>query len=114
MAPTVKMNSSFSNMRNTSATTRGSIQHILCVPGLSYDSCITTLQGHTDAVNCLLVHNNILYSGSGDNTIRVWSLDTNECITALQGHTKWVGCLVVHNNILYSGSWDNTIRAWKL
>ena len=75
---------------------------------------IATLQVHTNAVYCLIVHNNILYSGSGDKTIRAWNLDTNECITALQGHTNGVTCLIVHNNILYSGSNDRTIRARKL
>ena len=65
-------------------------------------------------VNCLVVHNNILYSGSDDATIRAWNLDTNECITTLQGHTRGVRCLIVHNNILYSGSTDTTIRAWQL
>ena len=75
---------------------------------------IATLQGHTGTVFCLIVHNNILYSGSDDNTIRAWNLDTNECITALQGHTGYVKCLIVHNNMLYSGSRDDTIRAWQL
>ena len=75
---------------------------------------IATLRGHTLYVSCLIVHNNILYSGSEDRTIRAWNLDTNECITALRGHTNNVRCLIVHNNILYSGSWDNTIRAWNL
>ena len=65
-------------------------------------------------VNCLVVHNNILYSGSDDATIRAWNLDTNECITTLQGHTSTVYCLIVHNSILYSGSYDDTIRAWSL
>ena len=75
---------------------------------------IATLQGHKEWVQCLVVHKNILYSGSVDKTIRAWNLDTNECITALQGHTDSVNCLIVHNNILYSGSSDGTIRAWNL
>ncbi len=75
---------------------------------------IATLQGHTISVRCLIVHNNILYSGSGDKTIRAWNLDTNECIATLQGHNYSVYCLIVHNNILYSGSLDKTIRAWQL
>ena len=75
---------------------------------------IATLQGHTQSVFCLIVHKNILYSGSYDGTIRAWNLDTNECITALQGHTDDVRCLIVDNSILYSGSKDHTIRAWKL
>ena len=73
-----------------------------------------TLQGHTYQVICLIVHNDILYSGSDDRTIRAWNLDTNECITALQGHTGHVICLIVHNNILYSGSADRTTRLLKL
>ena len=75
---------------------------------------IATLQGHTRYVSRLIVHNNILYSGSCDHTIRAWNLDTNEYITALQGHTDWVLCLIAHNNILYSGSEDRAIRAWSL
>ena len=34
---------------------------------------IATLQGHTGTVFCLIVHNNMLYSGS-DNAIRAWQL----------------------------------------
>ena len=75
---------------------------------------IATLQGHTRIMDSLIVHNNILYSGSDDKTIRAWNLDTNQCITALQGHTGYVSCLVVHNNRLYSVSDDRTIHAWKL
>ena len=33
---------------------------------------IATLQGHTGWVSCLIVHNNIFYSGSDDTTIRAW------------------------------------------
>ena len=35
---------------------------------------IATLRGHTDDVNCLTVVGNKLYSGSNDDTIRVWAL----------------------------------------
>ena len=35
---------------------------------------IATLQGHKYSVDCLKVHNNILYSGSWDKTIRAWQL----------------------------------------
>jgi WD40 repeat protein len=35
---------------------------------------ISTLEGHTDGVNCLTLHENKLYSGSYDNTIRVWKI----------------------------------------
>ena len=35
---------------------------------------IATLQGHTSGVMCLTVVGNKLYSGSNDDTIRVWAL----------------------------------------
>ena len=75
---------------------------------------IATLEGHTSGVLCLTVHNNILYSGSEDRTIRAWNLDTNECVEHCKPIVNCMNCLVVHNNILYSGSNDRTIRAWNL
>ena len=35
---------------------------------------LTTLEGHTDYVECLTLSENKLFSGSGDNTIRVWKV----------------------------------------
>ena len=89
-------------------------EHFKDLLALPSGTQIATLRVHTVGVRCLIVHNNMLYSGSNDRTIRAWNLDTNECITALRGHTDDVRCLIVHNNILYSGSEDNTICTWKL
>ena len=49
-------------------------EHFKDLLSLPSGTQIATLQGHTDFVRCLIVHNNILYSGSGDNTIRAWKL----------------------------------------
>ncbi len=46
---------------------------------------IHTLVGHTAAVSCLTLHENKLYSGSCDNTIRVWNTETYEEIATLRG-----------------------------
>ena len=75
---------------------------------------ITTLEGHTGGVNCLTVVGNKLYSGSWDDTIRVWDTDTHQHITTLQGHTGYVYCLAVVGNKLCSGSFDRTIRVWTV
>ena len=74
---------------------------------------IHTLVGHTEIVTCLTHDENKLYSGSYDNTIRVWNTDTHETIATLRGHTDAVWCLTLHENKLYSGSWDKTIRIWN-
>ena len=77
-----------------------------------------TLKGHTDRMTCLAFHKNKLYSGSLDETIRIWNTETNEEIATLRGHTGNVNCLTNDGNKLYSGSRDksrdNTIRVWKI
>ena len=75
---------------------------------------IANLRGHTSAVKCLAIHENKLYSGGGDNTIRIWNTETHEEIATLKGHTNRVICLTLHENKLYSGGADKTIRIWKV
>ena len=76
---------------------------------------ISDFRGHTDGVNCLCAqaHNNKLFSGSDDKTIRVWNTETYEEIATLRGHTSYVMCLCAqaHKNKLFSGSCD--IRVWN-
>ena len=79
---------------------------------------LAILKGHTYAVMCLTLHKNKLYSGSCDNTIRIWAEGTNtethEEIGILGGHTDdVVRCLTIHENKLYSGGLNNTIRIWN-
>ena len=75
---------------------------------------LATLRGHTQSVCCLTFHENKLYSGSYDRTIRIWNTETYEEIATLEGHTEAVYCLTLHENKLYSGSNDKTIRVWKI
>jgi hypothetical protein len=81
---------------------------------------ITTLSGHrapTAVVFALAIHDSKLYSGSEDNTIKVWSLEAGDFgreITTLSGHTNAVMALAIHDSKLYSGSLDKTIKVWSL
>jgi WD40 repeat protein len=72
-----------------------------------------TIEGHTGFVNYLLVHGDKMISGSGDNTIKVWSTDTWACERTLEGHTGYVFSVVVHGDKLLSGSIDTTIKVWS-
>jgi len=63
---------------------------------------LAVFRGHTYAVWCFTTWNNCLYSGSGDNTIRVWN-EKHKCVDVLEGHTTTVSCLTTWNNQLYSG-----------
>ena len=74
---------------------------------------LATLRGHTDTVSCLTILKNKLYSGSWDNTIRIWNTETHKKIAFLIGHTDIVKCLTILKNKLYSASNDKTIRIWN-
>ncbi|KAK9531416.1 hypothetical protein VZT92_010843 [Zoarces viviparus] len=70
---------------------------------------------HTGPVHGLQVHGGRLYTCSGDNTARAYSLMTRECQLVFEGHTNKVNCLLVSSvpNMpprLYTGSSDQTIR----
>ena len=40
---------------------------------------------------------NVLYTGSQDDTIKLWELDTYECIGTLEGHARSVHCTLLGN-----------------
>ncbi|ESW09462.1 hypothetical protein PHAVU_009G129300 [Phaseolus vulgaris] len=58
--------------------------------------------------------NHSLYTGSGDRTIKAWSLKDETLICTMTGHRSVVSTLAVCDEVLYSGSWDGTVRLWSL
>ena len=75
---------------------------------------IATLTGHKKAVYSLATAGGHLFSGSEDNTIKVWNIATFALVATLVGHADSVDALTVSNNKLYSGSGDATIKIWDL
>lgn len=77
-----------------------------------------TLSDHVGAVYALafLPNQNILISGSGDWTIKIWDLTTNQVIKTLRGHQGSVRALAVSadGHTLVSGSSDGTVKVWDL
>lgn len=57
-----------------------------------------------------------LASGSGDHTVKLWSIRTGECYQTLQGHTSriWSVAFSPDGKILASGSSDQTVKLWDL
>ncbi|XP_029902441.1 zinc finger protein 106 [Myripristis murdjan] len=78
-----------------------------------------TFESHAGPVHGLQVHEGLLYTCSGDNTARAYSLTSRECQMVFDGHTNKVNCLLVSSlpNLparLYTGSSDQTIRCYSL
>jgi WD40 repeat protein len=83
------------------------------------------LPGHTDTVLCMAVCNGLVFSGSQDNTIRVWNPVEYRAIHQLSGHTGSIlalsGCEAdsgawstpEQGPILFSCSSDCTLRLWR-
>ncbi|XP_041660789.1 zinc finger protein 106 [Cheilinus undulatus] len=73
---------------------------------------------HTGPVHGLQVHEGRLYTCSGDNTARAYSLMSRECQAVFEGHKNKINCLLVASftNMparLYTGSSDQTIRCYS-
>ncbi|KAF7653198.1 hypothetical protein LDENG_00086080 [Lucifuga dentata] len=76
-------------------------------------------EGHQEAVNAMQIHNGLLYTCSGDRTVKAFDLVTHKCVTVFEGHSSKVNCLLVSaapslHHRLYSGSSDQTIRCYSL
>lgn len=65
-------------------------------------------------IHSMAISEGYLYSGSGDKSIKAWSLQDYSLACTMTGHNSTVSSLVVANGVLYSGSWDGTIRLWCL
>uniref|UniRef100_A0A8C5N628 Zinc finger protein 106-like n=1 Tax=Gouania willdenowi TaxID=441366 RepID=A0A8C5N628_GOUWI len=78
-----------------------------------------SFEGHQEAVNAMQIHNRLLYTCSGDRTVKAFDLVTRRCVGVFEGHASKVSCLFVSaapslQQRLYSGSSDQTIRCYNL
>ena len=71
---------------------------------------MATLSAHRRGVKCLELEKGLLFSGSYDNTIRVWDMKSNKCLRILSDHSGAVLSLHAYEDRLLSGSADQTIK----
>ncbi|XP_044022577.1 zinc finger protein 106 [Siniperca chuatsi] len=76
-------------------------------------------EGHQEAVNAMQIHSGLLYTCSGDRTVKAFDLVSHKCVGVFEGHSSKVSCLLVSaapglHHRLYSGSSDQTIRCYSL
>ncbi|KAI3656186.1 hypothetical protein MP638_002323 [Amoeboaphelidium occidentale] len=77
-------------------------------------SILLEFYGHTDTVLCLCIHNNVLYTGSVDQTGMSWNTETAVMIHTFIGHSGYVYVIRVFNDVLYSAGDDYSIIQWNM
>lgn len=79
--------------------------------------CSSTLSGHFSPILCTSFSptGNLLATGSGDNTARLWDLNTETPSHTLTGHRGWVLCVEweARERILATGGHDGEVRLWN-
>ncbi|KAG1586395.1 hypothetical protein G6F46_008923 [Rhizopus delemar] len=77
---------------------------------------VHSLLGHRHSVRAIASHENIVVSGSYDNTIRVWDIQRGRLVHLMEGHTQKVYSVVIdaERNRCMSGSMDSSVRIWDL
>ena len=81
---------------------------------------VNVLQGHTDAITCLQVAEDlphptfpVLMTGSWDRSVRIWNLETGREVGTLHGHTRGVRALQFDALKLITASMDGTLKIWN-
>ncbi|XP_052184652.1 zinc finger CCCH domain-containing protein 63-like isoform X2 [Diospyros lotus] len=74
----------------------------------------TSLKGHSRAVTSLIIGAGMLYSGSIDNTIRVWDVRNLLCVQMLEEHAGAVMSVLCWDRYMLSASLDGTVKAWGI
>jgi WD40 repeat protein len=77
-------------------------------------SSLKVLSGHENYVVCMKVHQNFLFSGGRDFTIKRWNLENFQLENTIVGHKGDINDLEISEKFLFSCSDDKTIRVWNL
>ena len=59
---------------------------------------------------CLQYRENIVVSGSSDNSIRIWDIEHGTCLRTLEGHEELVRCIRFDNKRIVSGAYDGKYK----
>ncbi|NEQ77173.1 MAG: NACHT domain-containing protein [Okeania sp. SIO2C9] len=75
-------------------------------------------EGHTQEIHSLVwsPDGNLLATGGGDRTVRLWDISTGKCLHIFEGHKAGIDSLVwsQNNQTIASRSEDETIKLWDI
>ncbi|KAK9071738.1 hypothetical protein SSX86_008167 [Deinandra increscens subsp. villosa] len=71
---------------------------------------------HFDAISTLSLSedHSLLYSGSWDTTVKVWSVSDFKCLESITAHEDAINSVVAgFDGMVFSGSADGTVKLWR-
>ncbi|KAK3312960.1 hypothetical protein B0H66DRAFT_485056 [Apodospora peruviana] len=70
----------------------------------NWNACRQTLEGHSHRVSSVAFSpdSNLVVSGSGDNTVKIWDVATGHCTQTLEGHSHSVGSVASVSSVAFS------------
>ncbi|KAK3592446.1 hypothetical protein CHS0354_004877 [Potamilus streckersoni] len=74
--------------------------------------CIGILRGHEEYLNCILIEDCFVLTGSADKTVRKWDVATCECLVIMRGHTSVIYRMICTGDFVFTSSYDRTARCW--
>jgi WD40 repeat protein/transcriptional regulator with XRE-family HTH domain len=78
---------------------------------------LAVLQGHTGTVwgTALAEDGDLMASGGGDGTVRLWDSSTGRPLATLQGHTSGIRAVALSadDQVVASGGQDGIVRLWE-
>ena len=80
--------------------------------------CLKIFVSHNSPVNTVAITSDgdRIFSGSNDETIKMWQVESGECEKEFIGHDHLVQAVALSadEKHLISGSWDHTVRVWDI
>ena len=77
---------------------------------------MVALAGHSSAMlsPAVSADGQLIVSGSGDKTVKLWAAGSGECVRTLAGNSSAVNSLAVSadGQLIVSGSGDKTVKLW--
>ncbi len=73
---------------------------------------INVFYGHGGPIWCSDFHEEFLYTGSYDKTLKIWNIKYGNCLSTIRAHSSWVSSIQFDPKFqtLISSSWDATIK----
>ncbi|KAG8388351.1 hypothetical protein BUALT_Bualt02G0116700 [Buddleja alternifolia] len=72
---------------------------------------------HKDFISCVAYNDNekLLYTGSWDQTVKVWKINENKCVDSFIAHEDFINAIVINqeDGCVFTCSCDGTVKIWR-